>query len=73
MPGHNLIGDYKAAGNKKARAGNAVEQEKDARRQKNAERQQAENRGHKPRPARQRQAPERHAFRAEVDQRCNEI
>ena len=38
----DLIGDHQAAGNEEARAGDAVEQQQDARREQHAERQQAQ-------------------------------
>ena len=41
VPGDHLIGDHQAAGNEEARARDAIEQQQDARREQNAERQQS--------------------------------
>ena len=46
------VADHQPAGNEEAGAGDAVQQQQDARRQQHAERQQAENRGDRTRPTR---------------------
>ena len=73
VPGDHLVGDHQAAGNEKAGAGDAVQQQQDAGREEHAERQQAEDRGDEPRPAGERQAAEGHALGAKIDQRGDEI
>ena len=57
----------------KTRSSEAIEQEQDARREEDAERQQTKNRRDEPSPTSKRKPSKRHALRAKIDQRGDEI
>ena len=66
MRDKNLIGEDEAAGDEEAGSCRAIQKQEDARGKKNAESEQAKNRGHKPCPDRQRLAHQGHALRAKI-------
>ena len=73
VPSDDLVRDHESAGNKEACARNAIEQEKNARREEHAERQQAKNRRDEPCPHSQGQAHHGHAFGPQIQHCGDEI